>query len=39
LREILFAFWKIHILHHAGEGPVYGQWVMTELRRLAKRRD
>ena len=33
MREILFAFWKIHILHHAAEGPVYGQWVITELRR------
>jgi len=33
MREILFAFWKIHILHHAAGGPVYGQWVITELRR------
>lgn len=33
MREILFAFWKIHILHHAAERPVYGQWVITELRR------
>ena len=32
-REILLAFWKVHILHHAAEGPVYGQWMMTELRR------
>jgi len=32
-REILLAFWKVHILHHAGEGPVYGQWMMSELRR------
>lgn len=33
LREILLSFWKIHILHHAGEEPVYGQWMITELRR------
>jgi len=32
-REILLAFWKVHILHHAAEGPVYGQWMMGELRR------
>lgn len=32
-REILLAFWKVHILHHAGEGPVVGQWVLAELRR------
>ena len=32
-REILLAFWKVHILHHAGEGPLHGQWVTTELRR------
>lgn len=32
-REILLAFWKVHILHHAAEGPIYGQWVLDELRR------
>ncbi len=32
-REILLGFWKIHILHHAGEEPVHGQWILTELRR------
>jgi DNA-binding PadR family transcriptional regulator len=32
-REILLSFWKVHILHHAGEGPVVGQWVIRELRR------
>jgi DNA-binding PadR family transcriptional regulator len=32
-REIHLAFWKIHILHHAGERPIYGQWVLDELRR------
>lgn len=32
-REILLAFWKVHILHHAQERPIYGQWVLEELRR------
>jgi DNA-binding PadR family transcriptional regulator len=32
-REFLLAFWKIHILHHAGEHGVYGQWMLEELRR------
>ena len=32
-REILLSFWKVHILHHASEGPIHGQWIVTELRR------
>lgn len=32
-REILLAFWKVHILHHAEEHPIYGQWLLDELRR------
>ena len=32
-REILLGFWKVHILHHAAEHPIIGQWVLTELRR------
>ncbi len=32
-REILLAFWKVHILHHAGEEPLHGQWMLEELRR------
>src|SRR3989339_1418220 len=32
-REILLGFWKIHILFHAGEGAVVGQWMLQELRR------
>ena len=32
-REILLSFWKVHILHHAGEQPVHGQWIAAELRR------
>jgi PadR family transcriptional regulator, regulatory protein PadR len=31
-REILLGFWKIHILHHAAEGRVVGQWMLKELR-------
>lgn len=31
-REILQSFWKIHVLHHAAEGPIYGQWMLQELR-------
>jgi PadR family transcriptional regulator, regulatory protein PadR len=31
-REFLLAFWKIHVLHHAGEaGGVYGHWMLDEL--------
>jgi DNA-binding PadR family transcriptional regulator len=30
-REILLAFWKVHILYHASERPVYGLWLMEEL--------
>ena len=32
-REFLLAFWKLHVLHHAGKEPVVGQWMMRELRR------
>jgi DNA-binding PadR family transcriptional regulator len=32
-REILLAFWKVHILHHAGEEPIHGLWIIEELRR------
>jgi len=31
VREFLLAFWKIHILHHAEEGGVYGHWMLEEL--------
>ena len=31
-REILLGFWKVHILHHAAEQPVVGQWMLAELR-------
>jgi len=32
-REVLLSFWKVHILHHAKSQPVFGQWVIRELRR------
>jgi DNA-binding PadR family transcriptional regulator len=32
-REILLTFWKVHILHHAGQEPIHGQWIIRELRR------
>jgi PadR family transcriptional regulator, regulatory protein PadR len=31
VREFLIAFWKVHILHHAGEQGVYGHWMLEEL--------
>src|SRR5262252_11120847 len=31
IREFLLGFWKIHILHHAEEHGVYGQWMLEEL--------
>ncbi len=33
VREILLSFWKVHILQHAGDGPVHGQGIVMELRR------
>ncbi len=30
-REIRLALWKLHILHHAARGPVYGLWMLEEL--------
>lgn len=30
-REILLGFWKVHILHHASEEPLHGQWMLKEL--------
>lgn len=32
-REIFLSFWKVHILHHAAEEPVVGQWMLQELHR------
>jgi DNA-binding PadR family transcriptional regulator len=33
LRQFFLGFIKIHILHHAGEEPVYGLALIEELRR------
>ena len=33
LRDFFLGFIKIHILHHAAEGPVYGVALIEELRR------
>ncbi|MCC5807421.1 MAG: helix-turn-helix transcriptional regulator [Opitutales bacterium] len=32
LQRILSGFIRLHILHHAAERAVYGQWMMEELR-------
>ena len=37
IREFLLGFWKIHILHHAEEQGVYGQWMLEELHRQGYR--
>ncbi|HVZ10121.1 MAG TPA: PadR family transcriptional regulator [Rhodopila sp.] len=31
--DLLSGFVRIHILHHAAEGDVYGQWLIDELGR------
>jgi DNA-binding PadR family transcriptional regulator len=33
LRDFFLGFVRIHILHHAAEGPVYGIGLIEELRR------
>jgi len=33
VRDFFLGFIKIHILHHAAEGPVYGLWLIEELGR------
>lgn len=33
IRSFFLGFIKIHILHHAAEEPVYGLWLIEELRR------
>lgn len=33
LRSLFLGFVKIHILHHASKGPIYGLWVIEELER------
>lgn len=31
-REIRLSFWKVHVVHHAAEGEVIGEWMLKELR-------
>ena len=31
-RDFFLGFVRIHILHHAAEEPIYGVWMMEELR-------
>jgi DNA-binding PadR family transcriptional regulator len=33
LRDFFLGFIKIHILHHAAEEPIYGLWMIEELKR------
>jgi len=33
MRGLLTGFMRIHILHHASKGEIYGAWMMEELRR------
>jgi PadR family transcriptional regulator, regulatory protein PadR len=33
LREFFLGFVRIHVLHHAAEGPIYGLGMIEELRR------
>jgi DNA-binding PadR family transcriptional regulator len=30
-REFRLAFCKLHVLHHAAEGPIYALWMLKEL--------
>ena len=32
-RDLVLAFARVHILHHAAEGPIFGLEMMEELRR------
>lgn len=32
LHRVLAGFVRMHVLHHAEEGELYGQWMMEELR-------
>jgi PadR family transcriptional regulator PadR len=31
--DLLSGLVRLHILHHAGEGEIYGQWIIEELAR------
>lgn len=32
LRKIFLAFIQVHILHHAAKEPIYGSWMIEELK-------
>lgn len=32
IRDFFVAFIRIHVLHHAGQRPLYGLWLIEELR-------
>ena len=32
LRDVVLAFVRVHVLHHAAEGPIFGLEMMEELR-------
>jgi len=32
LRKLFLGFIQIHILHHAKENPIFGSWMLEELR-------
>jgi PadR family transcriptional regulator PadR len=33
LRDFFLGFVKVHVLHHASRGPIYGVWFLEELGR------
>lgn len=33
LRKLFLGFIQIHILHHAKSAPIYGSWMLEELKR------
>ena len=33
IKDLFRGFMRIHILHHASKGEIYGAWMMGELRR------
>ena len=33
LRDFFLGFVKVHVLHHANRGPIYGVWFLEELAR------
>ena len=32
-QELLAGLVRLHVLHHAAQGPLYGAWMIEELRR------